>query len=84
MPVVEAMASGTPVVASADPSLDEASGTAALRVDPDDTEAFALALERALDHGDELVPAGLEHARGFTWEACGRAVADAYRRVLQR
>jgi glycosyltransferase involved in cell wall biosynthesis len=81
MPIVEAMASGTPVVASADPSLDEASGSAALRVDPDDTEAFAQALERALDERDELVPAGLVHARGFTWEACGRAVAEAYRRA---
>ena len=83
MPIVEAMASGTPVVASTDASLDEASGTAALRVDPDDADAFALTLERALDERDALVPAGIEHARGFTWEACGRAVADAYRRALR-
>jgi glycosyltransferase involved in cell wall biosynthesis len=83
MPIVEAMASGTPVVASTDASLDEASGAAALRVDPDDAEAFALALERALEKRDALVPAGIEHARQFTWEACGRAVADAYRRALR-
>jgi glycosyltransferase involved in cell wall biosynthesis len=83
MPIVEAMASGTPVVAGADASLDEASGAAALRVDPDDADAFALTLERALDERDALVPAGIEHARGFTWEACGRAVADAYRRALR-
>jgi len=83
MPIVEAMASGTPVVASTDASLDEASGTAALRVDPDVADAFALTLERALDERDALVPAGIEHARGFTWEACGRAVADAYRRALR-
>ena len=83
MPIVEAMASGTPVVAGADASLDEASGTAALRVDPDDAYAFALTLERALDEGPALVPAGIEHARRFTWEACGRAVADAYRRALR-
>ena len=50
---------------------DEASGAAALRVDPDDADAFALTLERALDERDALVPAGIEHARGFTWEACG-------------
>ncbi len=81
MPIVEAMASGAPVVASAEASLDEASGAAALRVDPDDTDAFALALERALEDREALVPAGIEHARSFTWEACGRAVADAYRRA---
>jgi len=83
MPIVEAMASGTPVVAGADASLDGASGAAALRVDPDDADAFALTLEQALDERDALVPAGIEHARGFTWEACGRAVADAYRRALR-
>jgi glycosyltransferase involved in cell wall biosynthesis len=83
MPIVEAMASGTPVVASADASLDEASGAAALRVDPDDPDAFALTLERALNERDALVPAGLEHAREFTWESCGQAVADAYRRALR-
>ena len=83
MPIVEAMASGTPVVAGTDASLDEASGAAALRVDPDDADAFALTLERALDERDALVPAGIEHARGFTWEACGRAVAEAYRRALR-
>ena len=80
MPVVEAMASGTPVVASADASLDEASGTAALRVDPDDTEAFALALERVLDEGDALV-AGRARARarvhvgGLRAGGCGRLPA---------
>ena len=41
IPVVEALASGTPAVVSSHPSLDEASGDAALRADPDDPEAFA-------------------------------------------
>ena len=41
IPIVEAMACGTPVVASAHPSLDEASGDAALRADPDSAEAIA-------------------------------------------
>ena len=40
IPIVEAMASGVPVVASAHPSLDEAAGDAALRADPDDPEAI--------------------------------------------
>jgi len=82
MPVVEALASGTPVVASSHPSLDEACGDAALRVDPEDAEAFAKTLERALDERDGLVAPGLEHARRFTWEATGRTVVEAYRRAL--
>ena len=59
IPVVEALASGTPAVVSSHPSLDEASGDAALRADPDDPEAFAAALEAALDAPRG---AGLEHA----------------------
>ena len=67
MPVVEAMACGCPVVASAHPSLDEASGDAAVRADPDDPKAIAAAIADALARRDELVAAGLEHAARFTW-----------------
>ena len=48
MPVVEAMACGTPVVASSHASLDEAGGDAAMRADPLSAEAMAAAIERAL------------------------------------
>jgi glycosyltransferase involved in cell wall biosynthesis len=75
MPVVEALASGVPTVVSSHPSLDEASGDAALRVDPGDTEAFAGALERALE---EPRGRGVEHASRFTWRACGEAVLGGY------
>jgi len=78
MPIVEAMACGTPVVASAHASLDEASGTAALRADPDDPAAFASALERALRERDELVAPGLAHAARFTWRAAGEAMLAGY------
>ncbi len=77
MPIVEAMACGTPVVASAHPSMDEASGDAALRADPDSTEAMADAIERAL--ADETLRGrGLEHAARFTARAQGEAVLGAY------
>jgi glycosyltransferase involved in cell wall biosynthesis len=78
MPVVEAMACGVPCVVSAHPSLDEASGDAAVRADPDDADALAAAIREALDRRDELVPLGLEHARGFTWRACGEAHLRAW------
>jgi glycosyltransferase involved in cell wall biosynthesis len=73
IPILEAMASGTPVVASSHRSLDEASGDAAVRVDPESPEAIAEGIERALTEGQSLSARGLEHARGFTWRACGEA-----------
>jgi glycosyltransferase involved in cell wall biosynthesis len=79
MPIVEAMASGVPVVASSHPSLDEASGDAALRADPDRPEEWAAAVERALAERDELVRRGLEHARSFTWSGMGRRLLDGLR-----
>jgi glycosyltransferase involved in cell wall biosynthesis len=75
MPVAEALASGVPAVVSSHPSLDEACGDAATRVDPEDTSAFAGALERALD---EPRGRGLAHASRFTWRACAQAVLSGY------
>jgi alpha-1,3-rhamnosyl/mannosyltransferase len=75
IPVVEALASGVPAVVSSDPSLDEASGDAALRADPDDPEAFADVLEQALEAPRDI---GVEHASRFTRRACGEAVLAGY------
>ncbi|MBV8481104.1 MAG: glycosyltransferase family 4 protein [Actinobacteria bacterium] len=77
IPVVEAMACGTPVVASSHPSLDEASGDVAVRADPDDPDAIAAAIGRAGSGRDER---GIEHARRFTWLANGRAHLAAWAR----
>jgi alpha-1,3-rhamnosyl/mannosyltransferase len=79
IPVVEALASGTPAVVSSHPSLDEACGDAALRADPDDPDAFAAALEQALSAPRG---AGVEHASRFTWRACGEAVLAGYASAL--
>ena len=78
MPVVEAMACGCPVVASAHPSMDEACGDAAVRADPDEPEAIAAAIERALAERDELVRAGLEHARGSRGARSARLFLRGY------
>ncbi len=78
IPVLEAMACGTPCVVSSHVSLDEAAGDAAVRADPDDVEAIAAAIERATSERDALVPRGLAHARQFTWLANGRAHLAAW------
>jgi glycosyltransferase involved in cell wall biosynthesis len=78
IPILEAMASGVPVVASAHPSLDEACGDAAVRADPDSPQAIAAAIERADAERDELVRRGLDHAARFTWLRTGRIFLEGY------
>ena len=82
MPIVEAMACGVPVVASAHPSMDEACGDAAVRVDPDDPEAIAAGIRAALERREELVAAGLAHARRFTWRRCGEIHLRAFEEAV--
>jgi glycosyltransferase involved in cell wall biosynthesis len=79
IPIVEAMACGAPVVASAHESLDEASGNVALRADPERPEEWAERLEDAARRRDEVVPRGLAHAKQFTWQRVGEAMLAAWR-----
>lgn len=80
--ILEAMASGVPCVVSSHPSLDEASGDAAVRVDPNDAGAMAEGIRRALDGRADLVPRGLAHAARFSWEATGRVFLEGYTEAL--
>ncbi len=81
MPVLEAMACGVPCVASSHPSLDEACGDAAIRVDPNDPAAIAAGIARALADRGALAERGLAHAAAFTWAANGRAHLAAWEAV---
>jgi glycosyltransferase involved in cell wall biosynthesis len=78
IPVLEAMACGTPVVASSHPSLDEAGGDAALRASPDDPAAIAATIEQALRERRRLRELGLAHAARFSWRAVGEIVLRGY------
>jgi alpha-1,3-rhamnosyl/mannosyltransferase len=78
IPIVEAMASGVPVVASAQESMDEASGDVAVRADPESPEAFAEALARAIGDPGDAAARGLAHAARFTWLETGRAFLRGY------
>jgi glycosyltransferase involved in cell wall biosynthesis len=85
MPVVEAMAAGTPVIASNDPSIDEATGGAAVRFDPRDAAALAKSLGKLVrsesDRG-RLIAAGRAFGDTRRWSASGTAFADALERTL--
>jgi len=88
MPMVEAMLSGVPVVASGVPSLSEAGGTAFHAVpDPTDPRAWARALSQVVFDSQlakELSALGREHARQFVWSAVGERCGDVLHAVAGR
>ena len=79
VPVLEAMASGTPVILSGDAALAEVAGDAGVYADDGD---FAAALRRALTEWPRWSAAGLERASTFSWEESARRTAVVYRQVL--
>ena len=84
-PPLEAMAVGTPVVASDRGSLPEVLATGALLVDISEDRALCEALEAALTRPElrkRLSEAGRNRARTFTWEKCAERTVDLYRAVL--
>jgi glycosyltransferase involved in cell wall biosynthesis len=81
LPIVEAMASGTPVVAVPDAALVEVADGAAIVV-PE--HALADGIRRAIVERDELAAAGRERARAFSWEATAAATVGVYLQALGR
>jgi glycosyltransferase involved in cell wall biosynthesis len=81
LPVLEAMACGTPVVTSRGTAMEEVSGDAAVLVDPLDPAAIAAGLEEAEARRDELVTRGRERASRFTWERSADAVEALWREL---
>jgi len=85
LPVLEAQAMGTPVLASDRPVLRETSAGAALFFDPAHSESLAAALKRLM--ADEaaiadLVRRGRNHARTMTWKAAAEATVRVYEELL--
>ena len=87
LPVLEAMACGTPVVCSNTSSLPEVAGNAALLVNPRDVTALADALSRAANDQDlrqTLREQGLAQAGQFSWEKTARETLAVYRLGVNR
>ncbi|RME83022.1 MAG: glycosyltransferase family 1 protein [Caldilineae bacterium] len=84
LPVLEAMACGTPVACSNTSSLPEIAGDAALYFDPVDLSSMAAALEASLDPNqrERLSRRGREQAARFTWQQTARLTLAAYIRTL--
>jgi glycosyltransferase involved in cell wall biosynthesis len=85
LPALEAMASGTPVIASNTTGLAEAVGDAGLTIDPRDAEDLAEAMRRVLNDEalrERLVAAGFARAAEFTWARTAAATAGVYREAL--
>jgi glycosyltransferase involved in cell wall biosynthesis len=79
LPVLEAMACGTPVVAVPEPALREVAGEAAVFV-PEDR--LGEGIRQALAEREHLVAAGLERARAFSWRATAERTLAVYREIL--
>jgi glycosyltransferase involved in cell wall biosynthesis len=84
LPILEAMACGTPVVASRASCLPEVAEGAALLIDPTNVDGLVTALELALTDADlrtRLVEQGRQRAARYTWRSAAEALLDVYRRV---
>lgn len=84
MPVLEAMAAGTPVVTSNRSAMPEVAGDAALLVDPEETEALARALTALVSDAKlrgDLARRGLERTAGFSWRKAVSETWSVYQEV---
>lgn len=85
LPVLEAMASGVPVISSNAATLREVAGDAAAFHEPGDVEGLSKMLTRGLEDKawrDERAVYGVQRACSFSWSACTAETLEAYRAVL--
>lgn len=84
LPILEAMACGTPVITSNTTACNETAGNAAMKISPDHAADIAEALIMVLENSgiqQDLSEKGLRRSRHFTWEACARKTLNVYEHV---
>lgn len=84
LPILEAMAQGTPVVTSRGSATEEVAGGAAVLADPHDPDSIAEAIQRVLADRDRWATAARARAGTCTWDATVDATVAAYREVSGR
>lgn len=84
LPILDAFASGVPVLTSNVSSMPEVAGDAAVYCDPDDANSIAAGIERLLDvpTAAELVQRGRQRLAMFSWERTAQAMCAVYERCL--
>jgi alpha-1,3-rhamnosyl/mannosyltransferase len=85
LPVLEAMACGTPLITSSSSALADTAGDAALKVDPLDVEALSAALRRVLEDAalaEDLRRRGRSHAARYTWARMEAGLVACWRKAL--
>ena len=87
MPILEAMASGCPVVTSNCYGSKEIAGEAAMLVDPLSVDSIAHGIRRVLTEPllrQDLIEKGRRHSQSFTWQRCARQTLELLERIAQR
>jgi len=85
LPILEAMACGTPVITSNRSSMAEVAGDAAVLVDPEDVESIAAAISQLMEHPSEREEwrrRGLARAAQFSWQRAARQTLDTFAEAL--
>ena len=87
LPLLEALAAGTPALAADIPALRETGGDAARYLHPDDPDGWARAIEHLVNHPEErggIADRGRARAATFTWERTAQLTIDAWQTALAR
>ena len=87
LPLLEAMARGLPAVVSTAGALPELAGDAAILVNPEDSQAIEVGLERALTDKElraKLAAGGRERSRQFTWQRTASLTRDVLRGIARK
>lgn len=83
MPILEAMASGLPVITSDHPAVLEVSGGGSLNGIGSDTESYINALNFVMFNRNELVKKGLAHSLTFNWQKCVKETLEVYSKLYE-